>query len=295
MVCNNTAVIPARVMFRKDTGGRFKGLVLMNEGLDVDGNVAVIVDEQIFPGRRIALLDTYWFTISYQNEQRFYLKPEFDVNLLPEILDKCGITPTPYYLGKMELDEKILRERYQTLFAKEKKSVAAPTASLHFTDRVFESLDAKHIKRVEVTLDVGLGTFAEVEDINVTKKYLHSEKIKLSQDTVVAIQGAKRTQTPVIAVGTTVVRTLESQSSMLLTSEAKDIVTETNIFIMDGYKFEIVDHLITNFHVPKSSLMALVSAFLTHKKSKRALLELYEVAKNEGFQFYSFGDAMLVI
>jgi S-adenosylmethionine:tRNA ribosyltransferase-isomerase len=132
-------------------------------------------------------------------------------------------------------------------------------------------LDAKHIKRVEVTLDVGLGTFAEVEDINVTKKYLHSEKIKLSQDTVVAIQGAKRTQTPVIAVGTTVVRTLESQSSMLLTSEAKDIVTETNIFIMDGYKFEIVDHLITNFHVPKSSLMALVSAFLTHKKSKRAL------------------------
>jgi S-adenosylmethionine:tRNA ribosyltransferase-isomerase len=295
MVMNNTGVIPARVTFTKDTGGKFKGLVLMNEGLDSSGNVPVIVDEQIFPGRRVALSPNHWFTIAYQDEQRFYLTPEFDVNLLPQLLEEVGITPTPYYLGKIPLEEQMLRLRYQTIFAQQKKSVAAPTASLHFTEKVFDSLSQKGIQKVEVTLDVGLGTFAEVEQKNIDEKVLHRERVCLSKDTVLSLHAQIKSKKPVLAVGTTVVRTLESQGERIHAGVPEDIVADTSIFIMEGYTFTVVDQLITNFHVPQSSLMALVSAFLEHKKAKRTLLELYEIAKKEGFQFYSFGDAMLIL
>lgn len=295
IILNNTGVIPARVTFKKDTGGKVNGLVLMNEGYDSDGNIAIIVDEQIFPGRILSLLNDYWFTISYQNEQRFYLKPEFDSSLIPEILEKCGTTPIPFYLGKSELSEDELRWRYQTTFAKNKKSVAAPTASLHFTDKVFESLESKNIKKVEVTLDVGLGTFQEIEYKNIEGKFLHFEKFFISTDTISQINKYKDSSKKIIAVGTTTVRTLESQADNILNMRESEIINETNIFIMPPYDFKIVDHLITNFHVPRSSLMALVDAFLKNKKAKRSLVELYDIAQKEGFQFYSFGDSMLIL
>ncbi len=295
MVLNNTAVIPARVTFRKDTGGKVGGLILMNEGFDDEGAIPAIVDEKIFPMRRLSLLGEYWFTITRQVEQRFYLKPEFDIALLPSILEQCGTTPTPFYLGRLTNDEDALRTRYQTIFAKEKKSVAAPTASLHFTDEVFASLDRAQVKRVEITLDVGLGTFAEVEEHHVKEGKLHSEKFHITQEACEVIKQSKKESHPVIAVGTTVTRTLESCSTRILTQESRDITDETDIFIMLPYNFRIVDHLITNFHVPQSSLMALVDAFLEHKKAKRRILDLYEIAKQEGFMFYSFGDSMLIL
>ncbi len=295
MVLNNTGVIPARVLFRKDTGGKLNGLILVNEGFDEEGAVPCIVDEQIFPGRKVCLLGEYWFTITRQNEQRFYLKPEFDRELLLEILLKCGSTPTPFYLGKMELGEEELRDRYQTVFAKNKKSVAAPTASLHFTEEVFVSLRDKGVEQAEVTLDVGLGTFADVEDKNVEGKYLHYEKFFIGEDSTASLREAVRLSRPIIAVGTTTVRTLESSVEFLKHESEKSLASETNIFIMPPYEFKVVDHLITNFHVPQSSLMALVDAFLKHKKAKRDLVELYEIAIKEGFQFYSFGDSMLIL
>jgi S-adenosylmethionine:tRNA ribosyltransferase-isomerase len=295
MVLNNTAVIPARVTFRKDTGGKVGGLILMNEGFDDEGAIPVIVDEKIFPGRKLSLNNDKWFTITRQNEQRFYLKPEFDANQLPEILDSCGTTPTPFYLGKMTTQEDELRIRYQTVFARDKKSVAAPTASLHFTDNVFASLDSKGVKRVEVTLDVGLGTFAEVEEKHVQEKVLHYEKFYLSKETFAAIYNYKKESHPVVAVGTTVTRTLESTANTLLHGAPHDMTGETNIFIMPPYDFKVVDYLITNFHVPQSSLMALVDAFLLHKEAKKNILDLYEIAKKEGFMFYSFGDSMLIL
>ena len=294
MIFNNTGVIPARVTFKKDTGGKVNGLILVNEGYDDDGNVPVIVDEQIFSGRRLYLLDEYEFTISYQVEQKFYLKPEFDRDLLPSILEKCGTTPVPFYLGKQELDEKDLRTRYQTIFAKEKKSVAAPTASLHFSKRVFESLKDINIETKEITLDVGLGTFQEVEEKNIEGKYLHYEKFFISEDTTKEINRYKHDAKKIIAVGTTTVRALESQADNIINKEG-DIVGETNIFIMPPYTFKIVDHLVTNFHVPQSSLMALVDAFLQYKKSKKTLLELYDIAQKEDYKFYSFGDSMLIL
>jgi S-adenosylmethionine:tRNA ribosyltransferase-isomerase len=294
LVLNNTGVIPARVTFRKDTGGKVNGLILMNEGFDEEGAIPAIVDENLFPGRKIIIDGTYSFYITRQVDQRFYLLPEFDKALLPEILMKYGSTPTPFYLGKIELDEISLRDRYQTIFAEDKKSVAAPTASLHFTDEVFTSLKTKGIVTTEITLDVGLGTFAEVEQKHIDEKKLHLEKFSISAATHQAISTAKNEGQAVIAVGTTVTRTLESQAKFLL-QKGEGVVGATDMFIMKPYEFQIVDHLITNFHVPQSSLMALVDAFLAHKQAKKSLLELYEIAIKEGFMFYSFGDSMLIL
>ncbi len=295
MALNNTAVIPARVTFKKDTGGKVGGLVLMNEGYDNDGAMPVIVDEKIFPGRKLSLLGDYWFTITRQNEQRFYCKPEFDRELLPMVLEQCGTTPTPFYLGKMVIEEDELRKRYQTIFADKKKSVAAPTASLHFTDTVFASLDDRGVNRVEVTLDVGLGTFAEVEEHHVREKRLHYEKFHIDESVCETLKECKTISKPVISVGTTVTRTLESCADIILNNVPSEIYSETNMFIMPPHDFKMVDHLITNFHVPQSSLMALVDAFLLHKNAKRRILDLYAIAQQEGFMFYSFGDSMLIL
>lgn len=295
MVINNTGVIPARVIFRKDTGGKVEGLVLMNEGVASDGTIPVIVNGRIFPGRRLSLSPHHWFTIVRQDEQRFYLKSEFDGALLPEILGRYGVTPTPKYLGTQTLSENDLRVRYQTIFAKEKRSVAAPTASLHFTNEVFTMLDEKGVRRTEITLDVGLGTFAEVRENQVKEKRLHSEKFSISSEAHKDIQEAKKEKCPVVAVGTTVTRTLEFNADRLLHESSQEIIGETDLFIVPPFEFKIVDHLLTNFHVPQSSLMALVDAFLAHKKAKKNILDLYDIAKQEGFMFYSFGDSMLIL
>ena len=295
LVTNNTGVIPARVVFTKDTGGAIEGLVLLNEGFDADGAVPVIVGKRIYPGRRLSIGPSHWFTITRQDEQKFYLKPEFAKEFLSELLLAHGTTPIPYYLGKSELSENDLRERYQTIFAKDKKSVAAPTASLHITERVLASLEKEGIKRAEVTLDVGLGTFQEVETRNVEEKFLHTEHFMIPEASRESIREAKNTAQPIIAVGTTTVRALESAHAQILDTAKGDLVGETNIFIMPPYEFRMVDHLITNFHVPESSLMALVDAFLEHKQAKRRILDLYNIAEREGFKFYSFGDSMLIL
>jgi S-adenosylmethionine:tRNA ribosyltransferase-isomerase len=295
MVMNNTGVIPARVVFTKDTGGKIEGLILFNEGIQPDGTIPTIVNKKIVPGRRLAIQE-YAFEIKKQESQYFYLKPMFDVELLPEILVKYGTTPTPKYLGKLNMDEAKLRDRYQTIYAEEKKSVAAPTASLHFTHRVFESLSNKNIQRAEVTLHVGMGTFAEVSEENVEKRKLHTEPISISRSTIEKIRQTKDEKKKIVAVGTTAIRSLESQSELLLDPDYNaDILTTTDLFILPGFDYKIADILITNFHVPKSSLMALVQAFLEHKKSKKDIVELYKIALENEFKFYSFGDSMLMI
>jgi S-adenosylmethionine:tRNA ribosyltransferase-isomerase len=295
MVMNNTGVIPARLMFTKDTGGKVEGLILLNEGVQPDGTIATIVNKKIIPSR-VLMLENYEFEIVRQNHQYFYLKPKFDIELLPELLVKYGTTPIPKYLGNVNMDEEKLRDRYQTIYAGEKKSVAAPTASLHFTERVFESLNLKKIERAEVTLHVGMGTFAEVTEENISEKRLHTEPISIKKESKESILEARKESREIIAVGTTAIRTLESQSSYLLNDEIKDdILTSTNLFILSGYEFKVVDILITNFHVPKSSLMALVQAFLEHKVAKRNLVSLYKIALENEFKFYSFGDSMLIL
>ena len=294
LVMNNTGVIPARVLFTKDTGGKVEGLFLFNEGIQEDGTIPIIVMKQILVGRKL-FIEQFEFTVVRQNNQYFYIKPEFEANELPSIMMKYGTTPTPRYLGKLEMSEENVRERYQTIYAQEKKSVAAPTASLHFTQDVFKSLEAKKITRAEVTLHVGMGTFAEVSQSNIENRVLHTEPISIPVSTKKKIQSAKQLHQPIIAVGTTAIRTLESQSAYLLGENEHDLHTSTNIFIMPGFEFKIADIVITNFHVPKSSLMALVDAFLQHKKAKKSILDLYKIALENEFKFYSFGDSMVVI
>ena len=294
MVLNNTGVCPARVQFTKDTGGRVEGLILVNEGFGDDGTIAAIVDRQIIPGRKL-MLGGYLFYIARQDEQKFYLKPEFDSKLLPGILEEFGATPTPPYLGKQSMPEHELRDRYQTIFARDRKSVAAPTASLHFTTEVFESLHKKGVTKTEVTLDVGLGTFAEVKEEHVATKRLHTETIFIGRESFAQIKKWKESGNPVLAVGTTATRTLEAEADALLYEVPHDIHTKTNLFIMKGDEFSIVDLMLTNFHVPRSSLMALVDAFLNYKGAKKGIKELYAIALKENFKFYSFGDAMLIL
>ena len=291
---NNTGVIPARVYMTKDTGGKFEALFLVNESLNENGNFPIIVNKQIHIGRKVNM-EEYEFEVMEQEENKFFLKPNFDINEIPTMLVKYGVTPTPKYLGVLDMTESKLRERYQTIYSDENKSVAAPTASLHFTDNVFQTLDKKNIKRSEVTLHVGLGTFSDINERNVLEKKLHLEPISISKETISKIKNSKRNQIPIIGVGTTVVRCLESQADMILSETDTDILSQTDMFIMPGFEFKIIDHLMTNFHVPKSSLMALVDSFLQHKKSKKSILDLYHIALSNGYKFYSFGDSMLIL
>jgi S-adenosylmethionine:tRNA ribosyltransferase-isomerase len=295
MVMNNTGVIPARMVFTKDTGGKVEGLFLYNEGIQSDGTIPIIVMKKIVVGRKLFVGD-YAFTIHRQDEQYFFIKPEFNVDELASILIRYGTTPTPRYLGKLNMGEGELRDRYQTIFAEEKKSVAAPTASLHFTARVFESLKKKGIEKTDVTLHVGMGTFADISQQNLDSKTLHTEPISISATARNTLRHAKQSHKKVIAVGTTAIRTIESQSNEILDDSGEGAIqTTTNIFITPGFEFKIADVLITNFHVPKSSLMALVDAFLRHKKSKQTILDLYKIALEHDYRFYSFGDSMLII
>ncbi|MDO8496989.1 MAG: tRNA preQ1(34) S-adenosylmethionine ribosyltransferase-isomerase QueA [bacterium] len=236
------------------------------------------------------------FIVISQKEHFFDLSYSFSKDTLISLLEKYGRMPIPLYLKHTRLNEKELRDKYQTIFAQIQGSTAAPTASLHFTNDVFASLDSKKIERNYVTLHVGLGTFAPITEENFTAKKLHREWYEIPENTVESLKVSKSKGLrssiygqKVIAVGTTVARTLESYAK---TGETKG---ETDLFIYPPYEFKLVDALITNFHIPKSSLMMLVDAFLSHKKAKRNIKELYAIAIEEKFRFYSFGDAMLIL
>jgi S-adenosylmethionine:tRNA ribosyltransferase-isomerase len=196
--------------------------------------------------------------------------------------------PIPPYLKKTSLKKDELLAKYQSIFAREKGSSAAPTASLHFTEKVFEKLGEKGIGKHFVTLHVGMGTFAPLTKDNLENKTLHHESYLIDKDTYDLILKEKKQGKKLVSVGTTVTRTLESVAKTGL------LAVKTDLFIYPPYNFKMVDHLITNFHLPKSSLMMLVEAFLQNKRAKRKLINLYNVAIENKFRFYSFGDAMLI-
>jgi S-adenosylmethionine:tRNA ribosyltransferase-isomerase len=206
---------------------------------------------------------------------------------------RVGNVPLPPYIHEKLSDP----ERYQTVYAKEPGSAAAPTAGLHFTPRLLEELQAKGVKIAYVTLHVGLDTFAPVTEENPEEHVIHTEWCELPQETADLINEIKQSGGRVVAVGTTSVRTLESadRSSRLDTSSVESqispFVGPTSLFILPGYEFRIVDAMITNFHLPRSTLLMLVSAFA----GREAILKTYESAIQAGYRFYSFGDAMLLL
>ncbi len=288
LVLNETKVVPARAYLYKKTGGKVEVLFLFNLWNESEKIIKGIVDRKVEVGDVLAFGDEK-LCVAQQEENIFYFEMECTASKFRQLVSLHGETPVPHYIKGVSLDEDALRARYQTIFANDAYSIAAPTAALHFTDTVFDKLASRGIDTTTLTLHVGLGTFKPLTKENFETNSLHSERYFINEETVRKIVDAKKSAKPVIAVGTTTVRTLESYA------ETKKSEGETNIFIHPPFDFRVVDHLITNFHLPNSSLMMLVEALLVHKKSEKHLVDLYTIAIKEGFHFYSFGDSMLIL
>ena len=284
LVINRTKVIPARLYGRKDTGTVLECFLLKRYDL-YTWEVLLKPAKRLKIGQKVVfsenLLEAELIDIKKDGNRvlKFNYKGNFE-----EILDKLGEMPLPPYITEKLED----RNRYQTVYAKEGESVAAPTAGLHFTEELIERIREKGVIIAEVFLDVGLGTFRPVQTENVNDHIMHSEKYWVPKETAEIVNNAKRNGNRVIAVGTTSVRTLES--SVNEKGELIENTSETSIFIYGKYKFKIVDAIITNFHLPKSTLIMLISAF----GGKDFVFGAYKEAVKEKYRFYSFGDSMFI-
>jgi S-adenosylmethionine:tRNA ribosyltransferase-isomerase len=291
LVLNQTRVIPARIFAKKETGGKVELLLLRRrdeltwealvggKGLRVGKRMFIEADDGAasnVEAEIIEILDGSERLVKFSEP----IEPYFP---------KIGHVPLPPYIHETLNDP----ERYQTVFAKESGSAAAPTAGLHFTPGLLDEIQALGVKIAYVTLHVGLDTFAPVTEDDPEEHKIHSEWCELPQETADAINAAKRNGGRVIAVGTTSVRTLESAANLqspVSSSEISPFSGPTALFILPGYQFKLVDAMITNFHLPKSTLIMLVSAFAGRER----ILSAYETAIQEGYRFYSFGDAMFI-
>lgn len=283
LVFNDTRVIPARLIGAKPTGGKVEVFLLTR--LDADRwEVLVKPGKKARIGQEIIFGDELRCTVEDNTDfggriVRFEYEGIFE-----EVLDRLGETPLPPYI-KEKLEDK---ERYQTVYARENGSAAAPTAGLHFTKEMLAKLEAKGVNLAFVTLHVGLGTFRPVNVENILKHVMHKEYYSVSAEAAEAIRRTREAGGRVIAVGTTAVRTLESAADEDGTITPK--TGWTQIFIYPGYRFKVVDALVTNFHLPKSTLLMLVSAL----SSRELMLKAYKVAVEEKYRFFSFGDAMFL-
>jgi S-adenosylmethionine:tRNA ribosyltransferase-isomerase len=295
LIFNNTKVVPARLWLKKETGGKIEVLLMMNEFHAGDALLKGIVDRKILVGAKLYFKSGGYLLVTKQEAQFFFFEPHLSKGSLWTLLEKEGVTPIPPYIKGSTMSEHTLREKYQSILAKYPASIAAPTASLHFTNRLLQKLERREIAHTEITLHVGAGTFAPIDATNFKTKKLFTEYLEMTPKSAGVINTAKKSGVPIIPIGTTAMRTLESSAiskNVLTAVSAKN--GPTDIFIYPPYDFKIADGLITNFHVPRSSLMLLVDALLVHKKSKRRILDLYAVAIKEKFRFYSFGDGMLI-
>ncbi len=309
LVFNDTKVLPARLPLEKTTGGIVNALLLLNEVQPKDATVRAMVDRKVTVGEELHV-GPYRFSVVGQDAHVFTLRPRFAMAELNDVATRYGRTPIPPYLKATSLPEAELRKKYQSIFAENPASVAAPTASLHFTPRLMGSLSRSGIARASVTLHVGSGTFAPLTDENLRTKKLFREFWELSTREAARINAARRSGRPVIAVGTTATRALESALPYLpparggikgggskgeMPAGQRGSKGSTQLFITPGYKFHAIDGLITNFHLPGSSLMYLVDAFLQHRGARRSILDLYALAIRNDFRFYSFGDGMVIL
>ncbi len=284
LVRNNTKVIPARIYGKKDTGANVEFLLLNR----IDGD---IWESIVRPGNKLHIGTKVIFGNGLLEAEVLDVMPggtrkvKFSYQgIFNEILDKIGLMPLPPYIHE-ELKEK---ERYQTVYAKYEGSAAAPTAGLHFTEELLEEVAKKGIEIANVTLHVGIGTFRPVKVEKIEEHDMHSEHYYIKEEDAEKINKAKKEGRRVIAIGTTSCRVLESISDE--SGFVKEQEGDTKIFIYPGYKFKCIDGLITNFHLPESTLIMLVSAFAERDYIMRA----YEEAVKNKYRFFSFGDAMFI-
>ena len=284
LVINNTKVIPARLIGTKEeTDAVIEVLLLKDLGNDT-WECLCKPAKRIKIGTIINFNNILRLKCTFIGEDGIRHFQFIYEGILMEILDKLGEMPLPPYIHKKLSD----KDRYQTVYAKYSGSAAAPTAGLHFTKELLKQIKDKGILIEEVTLHVGLGTFRPVQVDDVTKHKMHSEYYRMTKETADVLNKAKKDGKRIIAVGTTTTRTLET--IMSLYGEFKECSGDTDIFIYPGYKFKAINALITNFHLPKSTLVMLVSAF----SSKEYIMNAYKEAVNEKYRFFSFGDAMFI-
>ena len=282
LVFNDTRVIPARLFGKKITGGQVE--ILVERILDKQRALAHLrASKTLKPGAIIQLTPSINATVVACQGDLWELQFSSDVLT---ILQQIGEIPLPPYLQRIA--EEGDKERYQTVYARELGAVAAPTAGLHFDQELLLQLENAGIAKAFVTLHVGAGTFQPIRVERIEEHHMHAEYLQISKDTCDAIVKCRKKGGRVIAVGTTVVRSLETASSS--DGEIKPYEGDTDIFIYPGYKFKCVDAMITNFHLPKSSLLLLVSAFASYEKIKQA----YVSAIAAQYRFFSYGDAMFI-
>ena len=285
LVINDTKVIPARLMgVKEDTGASIEVLLLKRKEEKV-WETLVKPGKKMKPGARVSFGDGLIVgeVIDVVEEGNRLIRFEYE-GIWEELLDQLGQMPLPPYITHQLQD----RNRYQTVYAKHDGSAAAPTAGLHFTKELLQKLEDKGVEIAHVCLHVGLGTFRPVKVDNILEHHMHSEFYMVEEEEAAKINAAKARGNQVISVGTTSTRTLESVADENGIVHAGSGWTE--IFIYPGYEFKVVDSLITNFHLPESTLLMLVSAFSTREK----MLHAYEVAVEDRYRFFSFGDAMII-
>ena len=283
LIFNDTRVIKARLFGKKITGGKVE--IMIERILDNHHALAHLkTSKKIFDGTIFEVNEDVSVKVVRKENDLFYIK--FNSNLSSyDILEKYGHIPLPPYIERSA--DKSDENRYQTIYAKESGAVAAPTAGLHFTNEIFKALNDKKIKYTFLTLHVGAGTFQPVRENDLDRHQMHSESFNVPDKTIQMIDDAKSKNGRIIAIGTTVLRALESKfSEETIQSGFK----ETSIFIKPGYTFKIVDALLTNFHLPKSTLFILVSAFSGSDTMKK----LYQHAIKNEYRFFSYGDATFI-
>ena len=291
LVLNDTKVLPARLRGHKETGANIE-IFLLKQTVEDCWDVLIKPSKRVKPGTIVKVSDE----LSVEVLERLEDDGEWSVRLLFEgdvldVLHRNGNIPLPPYIErKMQSDDlkKLDFERYQTVYARDEGSVAAPTAGLHFTQDILKKLADNGVEIKYVTLNVGLGTFRPVKCENVLEHKMHSEAFEISEDTACAVNNAKRDGRKIIAVGTTTVRTLETAYQQF--GEVKACRSASELFIYPPYEFKVVDNLITNFHLPKSTLLMLVSALA----GKEFIFEAYREAIAQKYRFYSYGDCMYI-
>ena len=296
LVVNDTRVFAARLLGRRVPSGGAVECLLLGAGTDDPGggrvyDALVHPGQKLKPGSRVRFgegheaIDGEILSRHFNGRRRVRLQAAGDLDAL---IDALGHVPLPPYITRQDDPED--RERYQTVFARARGSVAAPTAGLHFSPEVLADLDARGVERAAVTLHVGYGTFKPVRVEVVEEHAVDPERYEISAAAAEAIERARREQRRVIAVGTTTTRTLE-HAARLHGGTILPHAGEASLFIYPGHQFQVVSGLITNFHVPRSSLLMLVAAFAGRER----ILEAYRVAVQERYRFYSYGDAMLIL
>ena len=282
IIFNNTKVIKARLYGQKETGGKVE--ILIEQILDNQKALAMIKSsKKINVDYKILLSENYEVEIVERKNNLFLIK--LNQGSFDELMEKKGHIPLPPYINRPDEIDDI--ERYQTVFAKTQGAIAAPTAGLHFSEDDFKLFDQNKISYTFITLHVGSGTFQPVKVLDIDKHIMHKEFFEITEETKIKIETTKKNGGRIIAIGTTVMRALESS---FLENKIITGPQHTKIFIKPGYKFKVVDSLLTNFHLPKSTLLMLVSAFAGLSFTQK----MYSHAIEKNYRFFSYGDAMFI-